>query len=84
MTNPFYYLSATMGMIKITWPSGAEETFSLEDAASMLIEEGVTSWMNSSSMDFGDEYGFDEPDVRRLLAEEMLRQKPELAKGGSA
>lgn len=45
-------------------------TGSPREVAQWLMDNGVTSWMNSSSMDFGTEYGFADDDVRSLIIEE--------------
>lgn len=47
-----------------------ELTGSPREVAQWLLDNGVNSWMNSSSMDFGTEYGFAEDDVRSLVLEE--------------
>ncbi|MDE4297132.1 hypothetical protein PXK56_18265 [Phaeobacter gallaeciensis] len=73
------FLTATNGGINVeNWGDHLPdiefpEEASPEDVAAFLVEHGVTSWTNSSSMDFATEYGFEEDDLRAIIYEEMCR-----------
>lgn len=80
MTNPTPILAVDDGKIGIYTESDFEHpVFASDDAervAAWLIENGHAEWMNSSSMDFANEYGWPRPSARMDVVEavEQLRR----------